>query len=172
MPPTTVYLLDANVFIQAKRDHYRFAVCPGFWDFLLAQHQAGTIASIDRIKGEIEQGKDDLTAWVKRSMPVSFFWPTVDAATGEQFGRMVAWAQSQKQFHPEAKAEFAAGNDGWLVAYAKVHACVLVTHEVYAPGVRNRVKIPNVCKAFDVVCVNTFDMLETLGARFVLGAHP
>jgi len=166
MVPATTYLLDADVFIQAKRNHYRFAVCPGFGDFLLAQHQAGVIASIDRIKGEIEQGKDDLTAWVKRSASASFFLPTVDAATGEKFGEMVAWAQSQQQFHAAAKAEFAGGNDGWLVAQAEVHSCVVVTHEVYAPEVRNKVKIPNVCKAFGVECINTFDMLEALGARF------
>ena len=28
------YLLDANVFIEAKRRHYGFDFCPAFWDWL------------------------------------------------------------------------------------------------------------------------------------------
>lgn len=28
------YLLDANVFIQAKNLHYSFDFCPAFWDWL------------------------------------------------------------------------------------------------------------------------------------------
>jgi hypothetical protein len=27
------YLLDANVFIAAKRMHYGFDFCPAFWDW-------------------------------------------------------------------------------------------------------------------------------------------
>nr|WP_269633613.1 DUF4411 family protein [Pelomonas sp. BJYL3] len=33
------YLLDANVFIQAKNLQYGFDFCPGFWDWL-AQYAA------------------------------------------------------------------------------------------------------------------------------------
>lgn len=32
------YLLDANVFIEAKRRHYGFDFCPAFWDWLDARH--------------------------------------------------------------------------------------------------------------------------------------
>ncbi len=28
------YLLDTNVFIQAKNLHYGFDFCPAFWDWL------------------------------------------------------------------------------------------------------------------------------------------
>ena len=29
------YLLDANVFIQAKNLHYGLDFCPAFWDWLI-----------------------------------------------------------------------------------------------------------------------------------------
>ena len=29
------YLLDANIFIQAKNLHYGMDFCPAFWDFLI-----------------------------------------------------------------------------------------------------------------------------------------
>ena len=32
------YLLDANVFIQAKNLYYGFDFCPAFWDWLIASN--------------------------------------------------------------------------------------------------------------------------------------
>jgi hypothetical protein len=35
------YLLDANVFIQAKNLHYGMDFCPAFWDWLLDANRKG-----------------------------------------------------------------------------------------------------------------------------------
>ena len=43
------YLLDANVFIQAKNLHYGFDFCPAFWDWLIRQNQAGEVFSIEKV---------------------------------------------------------------------------------------------------------------------------
>ena len=32
------YVLDANVFIQAKNLHYGLDFCPAFWEWLIAQN--------------------------------------------------------------------------------------------------------------------------------------
>ena len=34
------YLLDANVFIQAKNLHYGLDFCPAFWEWLVAKNAA------------------------------------------------------------------------------------------------------------------------------------
>lgn len=39
------YLLDANVFIQAKNLQYGFDFCPAFWDWLDEQSEAGHVAA-------------------------------------------------------------------------------------------------------------------------------
>ena len=39
------YLLDANVFIQAKRLHYGMDFCPAFWDWLIARNAANEVFS-------------------------------------------------------------------------------------------------------------------------------
>ena len=166
MKAPTKYLLDANVLMEAKRRYYRFRLCPGFWDCLAWHHKQNTIASIDRVKKEIEEGKDDLTQWAKHKCPKTFFMPTTDAKVAAWFGQMVAWAQNQAQYLPEALAEFSAEPDGWLIAYAKEHSYTLVTHEVSAKESRKKVKIPDVCKAFDVPFVDSFDMLERLHTSF------
>ncbi|MBM3748675.1 MAG: DUF4411 family protein, partial [Acidobacteria bacterium] len=57
------YLLDANVFIQAKNLHYGLDFCPAFWDWLVVQNEAGQVFSIERVRDEIEACADELAAW-------------------------------------------------------------------------------------------------------------
>ena len=166
MTKKTHFLLDANVLMEAKRRYYRFGLCPGFWECIAWHYKQGTLSSIDRIKKEIDEGKDDLTQWAKKSAPKGFFASTTDSSVGAWFGKIVAWAQAEKQYLPEAKSEFATGNDGWLVAYAKENGLTVVTHEIYEEHVKNRVKIPNVCINFGVPYVDTFDMLDALNTKF------
>ncbi len=166
MNKKTQYLLDANVMMEAKRRYYRFGLCPGFWDCLAWQYKQGVLSSIDRIKKEIDQGKDDLTEWAKKSAPKGFFAATTEPEVAGWFGKMVASVQAEKQYLPEAKSEFAMGNDGWLIAYAKQHGLVVVTQETYDANIKNRVKIQNVCVQFDVEYLDTFDMLEALKTQF------
>ena len=56
----TAYLLDANVFIQAKNLHYGFDFCPAFWDWLVVQNDKGKVASIDKVADELRAGDDEL----------------------------------------------------------------------------------------------------------------
>ena len=78
------------------------------------------------------------------------------------------WVQNSSQFKPEAKSKFAAGADGWLIAYAQTHSAVVVTQEVSAPDAKSKVLIPDVCQVFGVDYMNTWEMLRQLGVRFVL----
>ncbi len=57
------YLLDANVFIQAKNLYYGLDFCPAFWEWLIVQNAAGRVFSIERVGDEIAAGADDLAAW-------------------------------------------------------------------------------------------------------------
>lgn len=70
----------------------------------------------------------------------------------------------QEQFFDYAKVQFADVADSWLVAYAKAYNCIVVTLEEYSKDKRNRILIPNVCKAFGIPYVNTFEMLRQLNA--------
>lgn len=163
-----VYLVDADVLMQAHRSYYGFPICPGFWDCLLANHASGRVLSIDRVKSEIAPG-DALSRWVEQTSPASFFTTTADAATIASFSRLMGWVQAHSQFTDAAKEQFARAADGWLAAYAHTHPDhVVVTMEARAPGAKARVPLPTVCDEADVQRVNTFEMLEDLGARFVV----
>jgi Domain of unknown function (DUF4411) len=58
------YVLDANVFIEAARRYYAFDLAPRFWESLAHHAASGRVRSIDRVKQELERGKDELAQWV------------------------------------------------------------------------------------------------------------
>lgn len=162
------YLLDSNVFIQAKNQYYAFPICPGFWDSLVGHFQAGHVFSIDEIRDELLRGngEEDLVRWVKGVLPRQFFLPAREGEVAARYSEIMFWVQRNAQFTDYAKAEFATEADGWLAAYALVHGFVVVTGEQYRPDVRNKVPLPNVCRQFGVECREVFRMLLDLGVRF------
>ena len=170
------YVLDANVFIEAHQKYYGFDICPAFWLALVEQHKAKRVCSIDKVKQELvkvrakdedQDEEDKLSKWVQQKAPDTLFKRTADTMVSDAFREMVNWVQNEQQFTPQAKAEFASVADAWVVAYGKANGLVVVTHEVYAPDVRKKMPIPNLCIEFDVDYCNTFEMLRGLKEQFV-----
>lgn len=157
------YLLDANVFIQAKRKFYPFDVCPGYWKALCWYQQTGLVASVDKIRDELERGGDDLWTWVENTFGKANFQDT--AGLAGEYGPIVAWVQAQTQFTQAAKAEFMTVADGWLAAASKAGGHVLVTMEEHKPEAKSTVPLVNVCRAFDIETISPFEMLRRLCVR-------
>ena len=152
--------------MQAYRDYCAPDFCPAFWDCTPLYLHAGRLISIDRVFAEIKN-PGDLIQWAQNS-PSGLFVTSGEQQIASNFARIMAWVNGNSQFFDEAKAKFAAGADGWLIAYAHMHNAVVVTQEVLAPDVQQRVPIPNVCRQFNVSYLNTFDMLRQLGVHFDL----
>jgi hypothetical protein len=165
MTPPGGYVLDANVFIEAHKRYYAFDLCPGYWAALLSHHHGGRLCSIGRVRDELVGKGDPLSDWV-HGMPDSFFAETGDPSISALFGKVVTWVQAQPQYLAAAKAAFAAGADGWLIAYAKAQSLIVATDEIPNPDIKRRVPIPNVCDASGVEYLDTFKLLRTLGVRF------
>lgn len=159
------YLLDANIFIQAHRRYYAFDICPGFWASLPHFFAAGRVLSIDRVRQELLTG-DVLDDWVQHTAPAGLFATTAEQPIIDRYSAMMAWAQGHAQYNQAARAEFAQDADAWLIAFAQVHGCVVVTQEVANPDSVRRIPIPNVCNQFGVPFVDTFAMLRDLGIQF------
>lgn len=159
------YLFDANVFIEAKNRYYQFSFCPGFWDWMDFVVEDGRAATIDMVKDELLEGKDDLADWIKDRKDAGWFLTVDDEATQKAMGKVSAYVTSA-DFHPPGKAKFMGKADPWLIAKARVIGATLVTYETFAPEAKRKVPIPNVCREFDVPFVNTFDVLNRTAARF------
>lgn len=160
------YLLDSNVFITAKRIHYGFDFCPGFWQWIIAGHRAGRIYSVERVYDELKDQQDDLATWV-RALPDTFFLPA-DAATIPHFAAVSAWATSPRYQTP-AINEFLQTADFYLVAQARQNGHSVVTYEVQGSSAK-RVKIPDVCLGLQIPSMQPYEMLRREQARLVLGA--
>jgi uncharacterized protein DUF4411 len=162
------YVLDSNIFIEAKQRYYAFDVCPGFWDALVWQHGQGRIVSVDRVKTELEEFADELSVWVTGTMPEGCFFDTDMDVVTDAYAEAIAWVMGQAQFTDAAKAEFADAEnaDAWVIAFAKAMDATVVTHEKPNPHVQRKVPIPNVCDALGVPYVDTFEMLRQLTTQF------
>ncbi|WP_256823064.1 MULTISPECIES: DUF4411 family protein [unclassified Pseudomonas] len=161
------HLLDSNTLIEAKNRYYGMTICPGYWAWILQQHQALEIASIVPVRDELAKGNDDLTHWVKSN--AQLFEDASDERTQVAFGYIVAKiAEQAPLMKVGALEEFLEGADPWLIAKAMTTGAVVVTHEVYNPDIKRKYTIPNVCSLVGVSYMNTFELLGKLDARFVL----
>ncbi len=159
-----LYLLDANIFIQAHRMYYAFDICPGFWESLVHYGKGGAIASIDRVYDELGEG-DALDHW-KKDVAKDIFLPSDTSETLAAYTDAVRWVQQQTRFKLEAKSEFANDVDAWIIAYAKASNAIVVTQETSRPNSQASVKIPDVCTALGVHWTDTFQMLRNLEVRY------
>ena len=159
------YLLDANVFIQAKNLHYGLDFCPAFWDWLIDNNAAGRVFSIDKVADEIASGGDELTDWMQRKG--AGLVRKTDARVATQFGKVSEWAMDQ-QYEAAAINTFLQVADFYLIAHALADGHVVVTHEVPANSTK-RIKIPNACIGLDLRFMTPYEMLRRERARFVLG---
>lgn len=159
------YVLDANIFIQAKNLHYGLDFCPAFWDWLLDSHAAGRVFSIDKVADEIAAGDDELTAWMREKGSGMFL--NTDTGVAARFSEVSAWATGQR-YEPAAISIFFQAADFYLIAHAIANGHVVVTHEVPANSPK-RIKIPNACIGLDLRFMTPYEMLRHERARFVLG---
>ena len=160
----TTYLLDANVFIQAKNLHYGFDFCPAFWDWINQENASGTVFSIERVGDEILAVDDELARWAGQR-PGLFLKP--DTTMLPSLTAVSNWASSAG-YEPAGVATFLQVADYYLVAQAHAHGYTVVTHEVFSPSPK-KIKIPNACIGVGVKSVNPYEMLRSERARFILG---
>jgi hypothetical protein len=136
------YLLDSNVFIEAKNLHY----------------------GLDKVGDELEAGADELATWATERGPEFFVKP--DAAVVPALGQVSGWVTEQG-YEPAAINTFLQVADYYLVSHALAHGHTVVTHEKPKATTR-KIQIPNVCIGFGIKCMTPFDMLRHERARFVL----
>jgi uncharacterized protein DUF4411 len=162
--PDVPYLLDSNVFIEAKNRHYGFDFCPAFWNWIEAQSRDGRVFSVRKVAEELAAGADELAQWAARNKSLFL---DVDGSVQPSLRQTSVWASSGR-YEPAAVSTFLQAADYYLVAQAHAHGYVVVTHEVSTTSTR-RIKIPDACASLGVRCVTPYDMLRTEKARFILG---
>lgn len=166
-----MFLIDANVFIEAKNKYYNMSFCPAFWDWLLRGCAGQQIFSIQGIYDELTNGNDELKTWSMSNR--HFFLPVSDEHTQNNLSAVVSYVASQQVSVPMASGameEFLRGADTWLIAKAMSTGATIVTHERLDIQCKRKFLIPNICRHFGVNYLDTFALLQQLNASFILAA--
>lgn len=156
-----IYLLDANVLIDANRDYYPIERVPEFWGWLEHQGSTDSIKVPIEIYEEIKDGKDELAEWAKLD--------TVETAMllDEAANPTLVARVTEEGYAPDLTDDEIEkiGRDPFLISYAMsfLDDRIVVTTEVSKPS-RQRANrhIPDVCDTFNIRCANTFELVREL----------
>ncbi len=157
-----LYLLDANVLIQANKNYYPINDVPQFWDWILENARDGKVKIPKEIIDEIEPGnkKSALYSWIRSNKKIVLLDEPVDElALNEVLERGYANDLSDVEIDQLRK-------DPFLLAYAlsNITGRCVVTLEVSKPSKkRANKKIPDVCKALKIYCIDPFELNRRLG---------
>ncbi|MCF7647284.1 DUF4411 family protein [Bacillus subtilis] len=160
------FLLDTNVFIEAKNRYYAFDICPGFWSWMDVVC-GDSVGSIVNVRDELSGGNDDLSQWAHDRKQAEWFLSVDDEATQNNYAS-IANHVAQSNYTPPAIEKFLGDADSWIIAKSLSLGATVVTHERPNPLSKKRVLIPDICNAFNVPYINTFDALRVLSAQFHL----
>ena len=117
---TVLYLLDANVFIDANRDYYPIERVPEFWDWLTEMGELGAIKTPQEIYEEIvlplPAQRDPLVEWLRTHRAAVLLDEEVEVG-------LVGLSPGSR--HDEDEVE-KIGRDPFLIAYALADASTTV----------------------------------------------
>ncbi len=156
-----LYLLDANVLIDANRDYYPMERVPEFWEWLAHVGQNGDVKIPREIYEEIKDGTDALGAWSKEK--------EIEAALlldGDVEVALVAQVTNDAYAPDLTDIEVEKiGRDPFLIAYALADQnsrCVVTTEASKPNSQRANRRVPDICDQFGVPWQNTFSFVRTL----------
>lgn len=159
-----IYLIDANVLIDAARDYYPVDMVPEFWDWLCYQGEQGLVKIPLEIFEEVSEGRDAAADWLRNE--------TVKSAMllGEEVDASLVARTAAEGYAPDLTDDEVArlGRDPFLIAYALAlpqERCVVTTEGSKPSKQRANRKVPDVCNALGVQYCNTFEFTRRLGFR-------
>lgn len=163
-----LYLLDANVVIDANRDYYPITRVPEFWDWLSHHGSIDNVKIPKEIHEEFKESRDALGDWSRQPQFEKSLLLNEEAMP-DLVSRIVS-----EGYAPDLTDEdiIKLGRDPFLLSYAleDLGQRTIVTTEVSSPKKQraNR-KIPDVCSTFGIPCINTFEFVRALD--FKTGWH-
>ncbi len=156
-----LYLLDANVLIDANRDYYPIARIPEFWEWLEHNGMEGRVKIPREMYEEFKDGDDDLGKWAREKdireallLDEEIDVSLVSRVTNEGYAPDLTDDEVEK-----------VGRDPFLIAYALASPddrCVVTTEASRPKRQRANRHVPDVCNDLNVTRCNTFEFVRAL----------
>lgn len=161
-----IYLLDADVLINAERDYYPRTRVPEFWEWLLHHAERGTIKTLRRISSGLKQQpakdrpEDPLSEWIRAHEGSLLIEPPDRAMV------LRVWTQGYQQ-GASALDLPSVDDDAFLIAAALTDRAerTVVTMEKRSTKKGLNRRIPQVCDVVGVTCIDTFQFIRKLDFR-------
>ncbi len=158
-----LYLLDANVLIDANRDYYPIHRVPEFWQWLVHMGEQGMVKVPREVYEKVTDAQNDaLSNWLKDNKSVMLLEEEVD-------GTLLRYVTEQGYADDLADDEIGKLNeDPFLIAYTladRTQRCVVTTETSKPNRQRANRHIPDVCDDFGVCHHNTFQFIDELDFR-------
>lgn len=156
-----LYLLDANVLIDASNKYYPISRVPEFWDWLVFHGVRGHVKVPIEIHEEVKVGDDDLADWAKRKEVKDAILLDEDANV-ELVSRVVDSGYAPDLTEDEIEK---VGRDPFLIAYALLvpgERCIVTTENSTPKRKRANRHIPDVCHDLSIPCMDTFEFVRSL----------
>ena len=155
-----LYLLDANVLIDANRDYYPLGRVTEFWGWLLDRAtRQQTKIPVEMYEEVLAGDDDDLTLWLRENRDTLLLDENVE---GELVAKVTTVGYARDLSDEEVER---VGRDPFLIAHALGDRAqrVVVTTEHSSPKKRRANRhIPDVCDDLKVLHCNTYEFIEAL----------
>jgi hypothetical protein len=159
-----LYLLDANVLIDANRDYYPVERIPEFWDWLEYQGGQDKVKVPVEIYHELKEGTDDLAVWIKQSTIKQVLLYSAEPET-----RWVSYAVANGYASDLTDVEIEKlGRDPFLLGYALADPmahCIVTTEGSRPTRERANRHLPDAAKRLGIETCNTFELTRRLDFR-------
>lgn len=161
------YLFDSDVLIVAKNIHYSPNFCLAFWDWIVTGNNHSVFYTIDKVFDEIKHREDSLRDFIELHNEY-FVKNTTQKEVITKYSEIQTWAHSTwldgKDKNKTRKALEVFANektaDPWLVAYASINGCSIISNEIPAFQSLSSIKLPDVANAFGVNVVKLNEVLN------------
>lgn len=154
------YCLDTNILIEAWTKHYSMDLCPDYWEIVDDLARKDRIFCTMEVKREIEKTDDKLSRWIGER-PHLF-----RELTEQVFSNLKRIYKNPANIRLVDSSKFRSAADPWVIAHAMAENAIVVTKEGFESKPTNRIKIPNVCHALGVPCIDEFKFVSEVGIRF------
>jgi len=150
------YVVDTCSFTTLRRV-YPPDVIPGAWDAMSEMAALGIIISSHEVYLELEAQDDGVFEWAQDHkdifLPLEAPIQLKAAEILNEYPNILDLKQSKSSADP------------FLIATAIVNSCSVVTEEQPTGIGSKKIKIPNVCRALGINCINLLDLMRAEGVR-------
>jgi hypothetical protein len=144
---------------------------PKFWSFIGRELVSNHIRLLDMVYDEINVGNDELSNWLSNITPLE----PVNHRNQEiinNYSNILNYVQTSGLYKSEALTGWSGITiaDPWLIATAMLYNYTIITFENPNSGLNvkqpvKKVKIPDICKEFNVRCESLYYMMKKLSFK-------